>query len=136
MSLAPQIDKQSAYMLLWFLASMSASHHPWQVLSARVGTGMLTPGWNLHEPEPSEAGAREFRVEIPFATPFFKAPVVHLGLVGFDVDRADNGRISLRAEDITTRGFAAVIVTWASTRVYAVEFDWLAIGNQRVGCEW
>ena len=39
-----------------------------------------------------------------------------------------SGRITLQAENITATGFEAVISTWAGTRVFAVEFNWLAIG--------
>lgn len=71
---------------------------------------------------------RTFRTAVVFATPFASIPVVQLGLTGFDLDQRDSGRITLQAENITATGFEAVISTWAGTRVFAVEFNWLAIG--------
>ena len=71
---------------------------------------------------------RTFRTAVVFATPFASIPVVQLGLTGFDLDQRDSGRITLQAENITATGFEALISTWAGTRVFAVEFNWLAIG--------
>jgi hypothetical protein len=51
-----------------------------------------------------------------------------LSLTGFDLDQRESGRISLKAGAITRFGFQATISTWSTTRVYAVEFNWLAIG--------
>jgi len=103
---------------------------PWKVLSSAVGAGILTDGWNLadevEKPAPDES--RTFLVEIVFATPFETTPVVQLGMTGFDVDQRDSGRVTLKAEQITPQGFTASITTWAATRLYAVEFNWLAIG--------
>jgi hypothetical protein len=100
---------------------------PWKVLASNVGVGVLTDGWTLDVPDPA-ADSREFIVDIVFASPFAVAPVVQLGLTGFDIDQRDTSRITLKAESITASGFQAVIATWAATRVYAVEFNWLAIG--------
>jgi hypothetical protein len=47
---------------------------------------------------------------------------------GFDIEQRDSRRITLKAEQVCEAGFQAVVSTWASTRVYAVEFNWLAIG--------
>ena len=63
-----------------------------------------------------------------FATPFLAPPVVQLGLTGFDMDQRDSARLTVKAENITPSGFLATIATWADTRVFAVEFQWLAIG--------
>ncbi len=71
---------------------------------------------------------RTFRTAVVFATPFASIPVVQLGLTGFNLDQRDSGRITLKAENITATGFEAVVSTWAGTRVFAVEFNWLAIG--------
>ena len=101
---------------------------PWQVLSAKVGVGVLTEGWNLAGSEPDPSECRQFTVEVCFAAPFGAVPVVHLGLAGFDIDQRDSARLSLQAENITETGFLAVVTTWAATRVFAVEFNWLAIG--------
>lgn len=67
-------------------------------------------------------------VNIAFASRFAAVPVVQLGLSGFDLDQRDSARLTLKAVNITESGFTAVISTWAASRVFAVEFNWLAIG--------
>lgn len=101
---------------------------PWKVLSSHSAAGVLTPGWPLGEPAPEDGGARTFGVEVFFDSPFESPPVVHLGLTGFDLDQRDSSRLTVKAENITANGFQAVITTWSATRVFSVEFDWLAIG--------
>lgn len=107
---------------------MFESSVPWKVLSSHVGVGVLTEGWNLEEATSESNEARCFVVEVTFASPFYAVPVVHLGLTGFDLDQRDSSRVSLKAECITEFGFQAVISTWSDTRVFSVEFNWLAIG--------
>ncbi len=107
---------------------MQTPPSPWKVLSAQVGVGVLTEGWRLDVVDPHEDISRCFQVEVFFATPFLAPPVVQLGLTGFDIDQRDSGRIRLKAESITSDGFLATISTWADSRVYAVDFQWLAIG--------
>jgi hypothetical protein len=101
---------------------------PWKVLSAHVGVGVLTEGWRLDVADPREEGARCHQVEVYFDSPFLSPPVVQLGLTGFDMDQRDSARLTLKAESITSMGFLATVGTWADSRVFAVEFQWLAIG--------
>jgi hypothetical protein len=107
---------------------MHSATLPWKVLSSHAGVGVLTEGWTLDTVSAETDDVRTFITEIVFATPFASIPVVQLGLTGFDLDQRDSARITLKAENITTTGFQAVISTWAATRVFAVEFNWLAIG--------
>ena len=107
---------------------MIESPVPWKVLSSKVGVGILTDGWNLAEADPDADEARSFAVDVTFDSPFLSVPVVQLGLSGFDLDQRDSARITLKAESITESGFQAVVSTWAGTRVFAIEFNWLAIG--------
>lgn len=107
---------------------MYPSSLPWKVLSARISAGVLTPGWPLDEPVAISDGARTFCVEVVFDSPFTSPPVVHLGLTGFDIDQRDSSRLTVKAENITVNGFQTIISTWATTRVFSVEMDWLAIG--------
>lgn len=102
--------------------------NPWNVLSAQVGVGVLTDGWRLDVVKPDADGRRCHEVEVSFATPFQSPPVVHLGLTGFDIDHRDSARLTLKAGDITATGFVATIATWSDSRVFAVEFQWMAIG--------
>lgn len=115
-------------MLLCKFIPMNSTPIPWNILSSAVGVGILTEGWNLAEAEPSAEESRTFTVTIAFAAGFTTTPVVQLGLTGFDIDQRDSPRISLKAENITPFGFQAVISSWSATRVYAVEFNWVAIG--------
>lgn len=109
--------------------TMQTSPVPWKVLSSHLGLGVLTDGWCLDARGDSEgAESRCFRMEVVFDSPFASVPVVQLGLTGFDIDQRDTERVSLKAADITPTGFMAEVWTWANTRVYAVEFNWLAIG--------
>ena len=101
---------------------------PWKVLSSQTGVGVLTEGWTLDTMNAATDEVRRFVTGIVFATPFDSIPVVQLGLTGFDLDQRDSARITLKAENITSTGFQAVIYTWAGTRVFAGECNWLAIG--------
>ncbi len=102
---------------------------PWKVLSSHVAVSVLTEGWSLAEADPDvEADIRTFAVTVFFDSPFFSVPVVQLGLTGFDIDQRDSSRISVVADSITESGFQVLITTWAKTRVYAVELNWIAIG--------
>jgi len=109
---------------------MQSPSVPWKVLSSVVGAGILTEGWHLAEAvaDPSPEESRSFIVEVAFASPFTSIPVVHLGLTGFDMDQRDSGRLTLKVESITPDGFTASVSTWSATRLYAVEFNWMAIG--------
>ncbi|MEP6669298.1 MAG: H-type lectin domain-containing protein [Chthoniobacter sp.] len=102
---------------------------PWKSLSASLQLGVLTEGWNLAEPLADGAeDARVFRFTVYFAAPFGSPPIVHLGLTGFDLDQRDSNRLILRATQITNESFVAEISSWRETRVYSVEFSWLALG--------
>ncbi len=108
---------------------MYSSPVPWKVLSSCVGVGVLTENWNLDTCETTSTDeVRSFIINVSFDAPFDSVPVVQLGLTGFDFDQSDSSRVTVKAENITEFGFQAVISTWATTRVYAVEFNWLAIG--------
>ncbi len=114
--------------MLLYGRGMYSSAVPWKVLSSNASVSVLTEGWNLAEPSPDEEEIRSFCVEVFFDSPFLSVPVVQLGLTGFDIDQRDSARLTVKAGNITESGFQAVISTWASTRVYAASFNWLAIG--------
>lgn len=108
---------------------MFSSSVPWQVLSSNVSVNTLTEGWNLAVPEPgAEEEPRTFSISVTFDTPFSAVPVVQAGINGFDIDQRDSARLIVKVEGITEFGFQAVLTTWAGSRVYAAEFNWLAIG--------
>jgi H-type lectin domain len=108
---------------------MNENWTPWKMLSATVGAGTLTPGWNLAEtPSADEGEWRIFTQRIIFDGAFSGPPVVVIGLTGFDLDQRDGGRVSVKSRDITSEGFLVEITSWRGSRVYAVEFSWLAVG--------
>ena len=102
---------------------------PWQTLAATQGLGVLTPGWNLAEAAgDGEDECRFFSHAVEFEGSFSGAPVVSLGLTGFDLDQRDSGRLSLKVRDVTSTGFVVDVIAWRGSRVYSVEFSWLAVG--------
>lgn len=108
---------------------MFSSAVPWQVLSSNVSVNTLTEGWNLSGAAPgTEEEPRTFSISVTFDAPFAAVPVVQVGLNGFDIDQRDSARLTVKTESITEFGFQAVLTTWAGSRVYAAEFNWLAIG--------
>lgn len=113
------------------LSPSTMQSSPWKVLSSQVSVGVLTEGWQLNTVDSVDEDAPRictFEVPVTFDTPFSAPPVVQLGLTGFDIDQRDSARLTLKAESITASGFVATVTTWAGTRVYGVEFQWLAIG--------
>lgn len=114
-------------MLLYF-SGMYSSAVPWKVLSSNVGVGILTAGWTLDVVYPDIVEPRNFVFDVVFDSPFAFVPVVHLGLTGFDMDRQESSRLTVKAENVTEFGFQAVISTWDASRIFSVEFNWLAIG--------
>lgn len=106
----------------------SMENSPWKVLSSQVSVSILSEGWNLDVIDPHDDGIRRFLVQVYFDNPFYGIPVVNLSLTGFDIDQRDSARLTLSAENINPSGFTATISTWADTRVFGVDFQWLAIG--------
>lgn len=107
---------------------------PLKFVSGTEGVGVLTPGWTLADPVPADSAAadesaRTHRHVVTFSQPFAYAPVVTVGLCGFDLDQQTGGRISVAAREINAEGFEVHVTTWRDTLVYAVEFSWLAVGS-------
>jgi hypothetical protein len=102
---------------------------PWKILSATVEVGTDSEGWNLAEPSHEKAEEpRVFSYDVRFDFPFHSPPVVHVGLTGFDIDQRHTARLDLKAVEISTIGFKAEILTWSDSRIYSVDFGWLAVG--------
>ena len=97
--------------------------------SSTISLGQYTPGWKLadfiSDPKPTE---RCFKHYIGFTNPFTNVPLVHTGIIGFDIDNRDTGRVTTYIEDVSDTGFNLVIKTWMHSRVYQVDVSWLAIG--------
>ena len=106
---------------------MSTEYLPWSSLASIATAGVLTEGWTLADCADPET-PRSFTLPVSFASAFAHPPVVQAGLVGFDLDQRQSGRLSTRVANITPSGFDLVFTTWDDTRVYAVEVSWLAVG--------
>ena len=100
---------------------------PLSLLSAVVVLDSSLDGWSLLEP--AAEGRRSFRRFITFDAAFGTPPVVQLGVVGLDVSKDDNLRLSVRAENISAQGFTLSVETWLNTKIWSVEVSWLAIGS-------
>jgi hypothetical protein len=101
-------------------------HIPWKVLSSHIGAGISTDGWNLADSRDDFDDFHESRVfthQFQFAGSFSSAPVVDLGITGFDMDQHDIEGGADHEHD-----FTACTSTRAGSRAHALEFHWFAIG--------
>lgn len=108
---------------------MLSTYTPWATLAGIATCGVLTEGWTLAQCD-DPGTPRCFTFHVPFDSAFAHSPVVHAGLIGFDIDQARTARLTTRVGNITAYGFDLTICTWGDSIVYAVEVSWLAIGQQ------
>jgi hypothetical protein len=106
---------------------MSALVVPLSMLAGTNHFNADSEAWSLHE-KSGIGEARTFVGRVRFDQPFAATPVVHLGLVGFDISERDCSRLRVRAVDITPDGFAVEAKTWLGTEVYSIDVSWLALG--------
>lgn len=100
---------------------------PLSLLSAVVVLDSTLDNWTLLEP--MGGLRRHCRQPVVFERRFSSPPLVHVGVVGIDVSKDDNVRLSVRAESITEHGFTLRVETWLNTKIWSVEISWLAIGS-------
>jgi len=100
---------------------------PWKTASSTGSVGMVLPDWTLATWVGEDCPERAYRVPIRFEVAFEVTPVVQVALAGFDHDQRTSGRIRLTVADLTPDGFTLVITTWRDTRVYGVDYSWLAL---------
>lgn len=74
------------------------------------------------------SGLRERRSSVQFSQSFRDAPVVHISLTMWDIERGANQRVDIHTEDVTADGFVIYFRTWGNTHVARIRADWLAIG--------
>jgi hypothetical protein len=89
--------------------------------------GVDSGDWKLVDAG-SQGEDRVYRATVTFERAFRALPIVHIGLVGFDISNQDAARLKLAAECITTEGFDVVVRTWLGTQIWSVEASWLAVG--------
>jgi len=84
-------------------------------------------GWRLLEPNGD--APRSHAARIVFESAFQLAPVVHVGVSGFDIENSDAARLRVRVTHVDQAGFEVELETWLATRVWSVDVSWLAIGS-------
>ena len=76
-----------------------------------------------------DKGPRESRQRIKFTSDFVGPPIVHVGIVMWDIDQKSNQRADILAEKVDADGFDLVFRTWGDTQVARVRAAWLVIGQ-------
>ena len=103
---------------------------PLKMCSAVLTLDQYHSGWTLAQIEADNTPSpRRFDYYVKFDDRFSNVPLVHTGIIGFDMDNRDSNRISIRASEITSDGFKLSTQTWMHTRVYMIEVSWLALGH-------
>lgn len=89
--------------------------------------GSQQAGWAFDQD--SDGSGRGFRQYVAFQRAFRNAPLVHLGIAGFDIANQDAARLTAAAANVTPEGFEIVLSTWLHTRLWRVDVNWLALGS-------
>lgn len=87
------------------------------------------PGWTFLDVPEHEEQARTVRSRVSFEQAFASAPVVQLGITGFDIDNGANARLSVVIVGIDPRGFDVELRSWCNSRLWSVDLGWIAIGH-------
>jgi hypothetical protein len=77
--------------------------------------------------QPSHGKNRVFVAKVVFETSFTRAPIVHVGLTGFDISNADWARIDVRVGAISAYDFEVIAETWFNTQIHSFRVGWLAL---------
>ena len=107
---------------------MSTPVTPLNLLAGVERFGKDSGGWSLLE-EAEDGAEREFLARVDFSLEFSGPPVVHVAIVGFDIDNRDFSRLRVRALYIDRGGFTVCVSTCFGTRVHSVDVSWLALGT-------
>ena len=107
---------------------MSDNVQPLVFLAGINRFGVDDGDWDLTAPGP-DTDRRGFRARVAFEQAFRTVPVVHLGLVGFDISNEDSARLKVIPENINPSGFDVVVETWLNSRIWSIEVSWLAVGT-------
>ena len=76
---------------------------PWNVLSSRVGVGVLTEGWTLDTVRTEDNDARTVRMASVLSTTFSPFPVIPRALTACSLAPPDSSRLILTAENIPAK---------------------------------
>ncbi|KAK3602927.1 hypothetical protein CHS0354_039344 [Potamilus streckersoni] len=88
----------------------------------RCETGVVSLGGTLYK-------AERLR-EVHFMTGFKGSPSISYGIVYFDVDHSQNGRISVTLPKVTADGFTARFWVWGRSITYECIISWIACGKE------
>src|SRR5688572_16627874 len=102
---------------------------PLNIMAGAARFDCSEPGWTLLEPAGAGSSQRRFIGRITFDRPFGAAPVVQIGITGFDMDNADNSRLGVSILGVDGNGFEVALKTWWNSRLWSVELNWIAIGH-------
>ena len=108
--------------------NISGTSSQLSIISDTFVGNVQEPDWCLLDPAEGSQ-SRIFERYIRFGKRFNKKPLVHVSLVGFDIDNDDNARLSIKATNISVEGFSVQMITWLNTRMWSVEVSWIAFGH-------
>ena len=72
-------------------------------------------------------GERNHSYTIPFGATLCEKPKVQIGITGFDTSKDVNQRLTVTVTAVTKTDFTINIKTWADTKIYLVNINWIAI---------
>jgi len=101
---------------------------PLSFLAGRESLGTHSVGWTFDQAS-SDGAERRFHFRVSFTRPFAAAPLVHIGLCGFDIGHRDSARLRADIQNVTADGFEIVLVSWLHTRLWSADVSWLALGS-------
>lgn len=84
----------------------------------------------------SGTGERESLIPVVFSEPFKTQPSVFITLELLDLHSSANHRTVTVAENITEKGFDAIVRTWGDTRIARARAAWIAIGEVKGEEDW
>lgn len=105
------------------------------VFSAQTGIAQVFDHIEQDGPMWSGSGERWARTAVHFETPFATTPSVQVALSMIDADAGANLRFELSTEDVSARGFIAVVHTWSDTRIGRLRVSWTAFGQRADGMQ-
>lgn len=101
---------------------------PFSFLAGNEVLGSASEGWTFDRAR-EDGSERTFRTRVVFSRSFRSAPLVHVGIAGFDITNQAAARLTAGVANVTPEGFEIVLSTWLYTRLWRVDVNWLAIGS-------
>ena len=108
---------------------MMDSMLPLSIAAGAVKFDESQPGWALLEPMAEASNIRSCTGRVDFERSFVAAPVVQIGVTGFDIHNGDNARLQVGLLSVDHKGFTVELRTWWNSRLWSVNLNWIAIGH-------